>query len=80
MERWSGNPPELVLPRLRAVAAGDESKKLRYCYIENFDLTGVDLATLPHRMQFSQCIIGRVRIPKALVPRMGGKEWIAPAS
>lgn len=52
-----------VLPRLRAYEAGDESKKLRYCYIENLDLTGVDPATLPHRMQFGQCVIGRVRIP-----------------
>jgi uncharacterized protein YjbI with pentapeptide repeats len=54
---------EDVLPRLRAVAAGDESKKLRYCYIDELDLTGVDPATLPHRMQFSQCIIGRVKLP-----------------
>ena len=52
-----------VLPRLRAVEAGDDSKKLRYCYIEDLDLTGVDPATLPHRMQFSQCVIGRVRMP-----------------
>ncbi|MDP2306271.1 MAG: hypothetical protein Q8P18_09620 [Pseudomonadota bacterium] len=54
---------EDVLPRLRAVAAGDDSKKLRYCYIDELDLTRVDPATLPHRMQFSQCVIGRVRIP-----------------
>ncbi|MDP2317377.1 MAG: hypothetical protein Q8P41_31120 [Pseudomonadota bacterium] len=54
---------EDVLPRLRAVAAGDESKKLRYCYIDELDLTGVDPATLPHRMQFGQCVIGKVRIP-----------------
>lgn len=52
-----------ILPRLHAVEAGDDTKKLRYCYIEDLDLTGVDPATLPHRMQFSQCVIGRVRIP-----------------
>jgi uncharacterized protein YjbI with pentapeptide repeats len=52
-----------VLPRLRAVAAGDDTKKLRYCYIDELDLTGVDPAALPHRMQFSQCVIGRVRLP-----------------
>ncbi len=52
-----------VLPRLEAVAKGDESKKLRYCYIDRVDLTGVDPAKLPHRLQFGQCIIGSVRIP-----------------
>ncbi|MSP54995.1 MAG: hypothetical protein EXR69_05235 [Myxococcales bacterium] len=52
-----------VLPRLQAVAAGDESKKLRYCYIEKVDLTGVPSASLPHRLQFGQCIIGSVKIP-----------------
>lgn len=52
-----------ILPRLRAVEAGDDSKKLRYCYIDTLDLTGVDPATLPHRLQFSQCVIGKVRIP-----------------
>lgn len=56
-------PDDQVLPRLRAVAAGDDSKKLRYCYIENLDLTGVDPATLPSRIQLSQCVVGRVRIP-----------------
>ncbi len=56
-------PNEDVLPRLRAVAAGDDTKKLRYCYIDEVDLTGVDPATIPRRMQFSQCIIGRVRMP-----------------
>lgn len=56
-------PDEEVLPRLRAVAEGDDSKRLRYCYIDRVDLTGVDPATLPHRMQFSQCIIGSVKIP-----------------
>lgn len=56
-------PDADVLPRLRAVAAGDDAKKLRYCYIENVDLTGVDPATLPPRIQFSQCVIGKLRIP-----------------
>ena len=56
-------PAEDVLPRLRAVEAGDDSKKLRYCYIDTLDLTGVDPALLPRRMQFSQCVIGTVRVP-----------------
>ena len=56
-------PAEDVLPRLRAVAAGDDTKKLRYCYIDKLDLTGVDPATLPHRLQFAQCVIGEVKIP-----------------
>lgn len=56
-------PAAEVLPRLRAVADGDDSKRLRYCYIESLDLTGVDPATLPKRMQFSQCVLGSVRIP-----------------
>jgi hypothetical protein len=55
--------PKDVLTRLRAVEGGDDTKKLRYCYIPVLDLTGVDPTTLPHRMQFSQCVIGRVRIP-----------------
>ncbi len=56
-------PDEDVLPRLQAYAAGDDSKKLRYCYIDKVDLTGVDPTTLPHRLQFRQCIIGEVKIP-----------------
>ena len=56
-------PDDQVLPRLLAVAAGDESKKLRYCYIDKVDFTGVAPATLPHRIQFSECIIGEVKIP-----------------
>ncbi|MFN7144939.1 MAG: hypothetical protein ACK4YP_14275, partial [Myxococcota bacterium] len=54
---------EDVLARLRAVEAGDDTKRLRYCYIDTLDLTGVDPATLPKRLQFSQCLIGRVRMP-----------------
>lgn len=56
-------PDDQVIPRLRAVANGDDSKKLRYCYIDKVDLTGVDPATLPPRIQFSQCVVGSVRIP-----------------
>lgn len=56
-------PDDQVLPRLRAVADGDDTKKLRYCYIDKVDLTGVDPATIPKRLQFSQCIIGQVLLP-----------------
>lgn len=56
-------PDADVLPRLRAVAEGKDDQKLRYCYIDKVDLTGVDPATLPHRLQFRQCIIGQVKIP-----------------
>lgn len=56
-------PDADVLPRLQAVAAGKDDQKLRYCYIDKVDLTGVDPATLPHRLQFRQCIIGSVKIP-----------------
>lgn len=59
-----------VLPRLRAVAAGDDSRKLRYCYIDELDLTGVDPATLPGRLQFSQCVLGRVKIPDLQVGQL----------
>ena len=59
-----------VLPRMRAWAAGDTSKQFKYCYVESFDLTGVDPADIPEKIQFSQCVLGKVRIPDRYVGKL----------
>ena len=56
-------PDDQVLSRLAAYNAGDEAAKPKYCYIANVDLTGVDPAKIPQRLDFERCVLGNVRIP-----------------
>jgi uncharacterized protein YjbI with pentapeptide repeats len=56
-------PDADVLPRLRAFNAGNADAKLRYCYIENVDFSGLAPGELPSRVDFERCVIGRVRMP-----------------
>lgn len=79
-------PPERVLPVLTERDADGEAR-LRYCYIETLDLTGVDTTTLAPRIVLDRCIVGSVRIPNrdmgafaikgiVLGPFDVGKTWI----
>lgn len=58
-------PDGEVLARLAAFNAGDDKAKPKYCYIERLDLSGVDPATIPARLDFERCILGSVFIPDA---------------
>jgi uncharacterized protein YjbI with pentapeptide repeats len=51
-------PDDAVLARLAA-----DHGKLKYCYIENLDLSAVPQAEVPPEIFLSRCVVGRVRIP-----------------
>ncbi len=55
-------PPEKVLARLQEADENGEAR-LRYCYIDALDLTGVDTSTLAPRIILDRCVVGRVLIP-----------------
>ncbi len=49
----------LTTDEVLALAAAGEAA--RYCYVEDFDLTG--RTDLPERIQFERCVVGRIQIP-----------------
>jgi uncharacterized protein YjbI with pentapeptide repeats len=63
-------PGDEWLTRMRAWAAGDESKALKYCYVEAVDLSAVEPTDIPEKIQFQQCVIGTVRIPSRAIGKL----------
>ena len=58
----------------RADANGEA--RLKYCYIENLDLTGVDTRQLAPKIVLDRCVVGRVHIPNRDVGAFAIKGFV----
>ncbi len=65
-----------ALARSRAFNAGDEKAKLKYCYIENLDLTELPSEDIPERLDFERCVLGNVTIPNKDVNTLVVKGFV----